>query len=223
MKKIYTMLTAVLLILFLASCGAAVPNEPSESSSAASVIAPQAQEESRVSDTNSSEKTQESSSETSEGQSESPALASQAPPTPEIPAEPQTPPSSAAPVTGDEAATEMNIQLTVNGETFSATLLDNSASRDLYSRLPLTLNFEDYNSIEKIADLSEELDTSDAPGGCDPTVGTLAYYAPWGNLSVFYEDFRQSDGLVPLGELESGIDVFAGQQGDFTVVVEKTG
>lgn len=115
----------------------------------------------------------------------------------------------------------MTIQLTVNGEAFSATLLDNSAGRDLFSRLPLTLTFEDYNSIEKIASLSEELDTSDAPGGCDPTVGTLAYYAPWGNLSVFYEEFRQSNGLVPLGELESGIDVFAGQQDDFTVTIEK--
>lgn len=52
-------------------------------------------------------------------------------------------------------------------------------------------------------------------------MGTLAYYAPWGNLSVFYEEFRQSNGLVPLGELESGIDVFAGQQEDFTVTIEK--
>lgn len=74
MKKTYTMLMAVLLILSLASCGAAVPNEPSESSSAAPVIAPQAQEESRVSESSSGEEPGESSSETSEGQSDPPRL-----------------------------------------------------------------------------------------------------------------------------------------------------
>ena len=36
--------------------------------------------------------------------------------------------------------------------------------------------------------------------------GTLALYAPWGNLSVFYKPFRESRGLVPLGRFVEGAD-----------------
>ena len=32
----------------------------------------------------------------------------------------------------------------------------------------------------------------------------MALYAPWGNLAIYYRDFRYSDGLVRLGALELG-------------------
>lgn len=99
-------------------------------------------------------------------------------------------------------------------------LEDNSASRDLVSLLPLTLTFEDYNSIEKISMLSRKLNTKDAPQSCDPDVGTFAYYAPWGNLSIFYRDFRHSPNLIPLGQFESGIEAMGKQDHDFEVRLE---
>lgn len=77
------------------------------------------------------------------------------------------------------------LQLSVEGGSLTLTLEDNSAARSLLSQLPLTLTFEDYNGTEKISYLPEELDLSDAPASCDPDVGTLAYYAPWGNLCIF--------------------------------------
>lgn len=104
-----------------------------------------------------------------------------------------------------------------------ATLYDNSVSRDLLSRLPLTLEFSDYNRTEKIARLSPGSpgwDTSDAPDSCDPAPGDLTMYAPWGNLAVFYRDYGHSPGLVPLGKLDSeGLELFASQTGNFTVEI----
>ena len=70
-----------------------------------------------------------------------------------------------------------------------ATLNDNSVSRDLLSRLPLTLEFSDYNRTEKIARLppdSPGWDTSNAPDSCDPAPGDLTMYAPWGNLGDWF-------------------------------------
>jgi hypothetical protein len=75
--------------------------------------------------------------------------------------------------------------------------------------LPLSLSLEDYASTEKISDLPKRLSTDSAPPGFDPSVGDIAYYAPWGNLAIFYRDFGYSKGLVSLGRLASGADIFA--------------
>ena len=115
------------------------------------------------------------------------------------------------------------LSFTVGGETVYAALYDNSVARDLVSRLPLTLEFSDYNGTEKIAylpDGSEDWDLSDAPTSCTPSAGDIAMYAPWGNLAVFYRDFRLSNGLVPVGKLDDGaIELFAAQDGNFTVTI----
>ncbi len=88
--------------------------------------------------------------------------------------------------------------------------------------LPLTLSFEDYNGVEKIAYSAEALDTSDAPGSCDPDIGTLALYAPWGNLSIFYQDFRFSEGLVPLGAIDGYLTPLRARQEAFILTMEKS-
>ena len=110
--------------------------------------------------------------------------------------------------------------LSVEGGSFTVVLEDHSAARSLLAQLPLTLAFEDYNGTEKIAYLPEALDLSDGPDGCDPEVGTLAYYAPWGNLCIFYRDFRYSDGLVPLGRLEGETEGLASLEEDFNAVLQ---
>ena len=89
-------------------------------------------------------------------------------------------------------------------QTIIADLKDNPSSRDLVAQLPLTLNFEDYHATEKIAYPPRKLVTQDAPEGFDPSVGTIAYYAPWGNLALFYEDFGYSKSLVNYGSVISG-------------------
>mgnify|MGYP001623241761 FL=1 len=85
-------------------------------------------------------------------------------------------------------------------------LEDNSATQDLISRLPMAMQFEDYNNTEKIYYLDKELDLSDINPGCTPLRGTLAYYVPWGNLCFFYHNFDYSDDLVPLGKVSEGLE-----------------
>ena len=115
----------------------------------------------------------------------------------------------------------MRIRLTVGGEVLYVDLEDNSAANALLEQLPLTLTFEDFNGTEKIAYPDEALDTSDAPASCTPAAGTLAYYMPWGNLCIFYRDFRESSGLVPLGKTDGDLEIFSRQTGNFTVLIEK--
>lgn len=97
------------------------------------------------------------------------------------------------------------VYLTFGNETVTAQLYDNTTSRDLISRLPLTLSFSDFNNTEKIAYLpsgSAALDTSDAPQTFTPAAGDLAVYIPWGNISLFYKAFRASSGLAPFGKID---------------------
>ena len=117
--------------------------------------------------------------------------------------------------------TERKLKMTVNGQEVAITLYDTPAANALYDMLPLDLNFEDFNGIEKISYLSQELPTEGEPDGCDPDVGDLCLYAPWGNLSIFYQDFRYSDSLIMLGHIDSGMDVISEMEEDFSVILEK--
>lgn len=104
-------------------------------------------------------------------------------------------------------AETMKIRITVAaGRSVTATLAPNATARDFASLLPLSLTLKDYASTEKVADLPRRLTTDGAPDGFDPSAGDVAYYAPWGNLAIFYKDFQYSPGLVRLGVLEGGVE-----------------
>jgi hypothetical protein len=109
--------------------------------------------------------------------------------------------------TVSEAQT-MKIRLKVGDAVLTATLIDSATVRDFVSLLPLTLTLKDYAGTEKVSDLPKRLSTEGAPSGSDPSVGDITYYAPWGNLAIFYRDFGYSSGLVILGKIDSGIEVF---------------
>ena len=103
---------------------------------------------------------------------------------------------------GGVRAAEPTVTLSINGSTLSATLEDSPAGHEFFAMLPLSLPLQDFNGTEKISDLPQRLSGRDAPEGCTPTAGDLAWYAPWGNLAVFYRDFSWSRGLVPLGRIQ---------------------
>ena len=121
---------------------------------------------------------------------------------------PAAKPSLAPAVLLDEAST-VQINIRLEGRIIPATLNDSKAAQDFASLLPLSLTLEDYNFTEKISDLPRRLSTDGAPPGFDPSVGDIAYYAPWGNLAIFYRDFQYSRGLVSLGKLASDPEIFA--------------
>jgi hypothetical protein len=119
----------------------------------------------------------------------------------------EAPPSSSpsttfAPTTG--SATAVNIRLTVEGRVVNASLNDSAAARDFATLLPLTLKLSDFHESERIADLPRRLSTTGAPESADPQAGDLAFYAPWGNLAIYYRDAPPASGVVILGHLADG-------------------
>ena len=95
-------------------------------------------------------------------------------------------------------------------------LNDSPAAQSLLSQLPLTVEVEDFSTNEKVFYPPQELDTSDTPlaeGGA----GTLAYYAPWGDVVLFYDSFSANGSLYELGEAVSGAEDISQMTGTITV------
>src|SRR5437879_2466511 len=107
--------------------------------------------------------------------------------------------------TVEERTSTMKIRLTINGKAINATLVDNATAKDFLTLLPMTLTLEDYAATEKISYLPRKLSTAGAPAGSDPSVGDVTYYAPWGNLAIFYRESRYARRLIQLVRIESGV------------------
>ena len=126
----------------------------------------------------------------------------------------------ASPAAARQDGESLRVRLSFDGGEAIVQLDAHPASRDFYAMLPLRLTLEDYNTTEKIGYLPKKLQTKGSPSSCDPAAGTFAYYAPWGNLAIFYRDFRHSEGLVPLGRIISGMQHLAGIPDDVPVQME---
>lgn len=100
-----------------------------------------------------------------------------------------------------------NIKIITGDKIISAVLENNSTVRDLISMLPLEVELKDYAGTEKITYLPGKLSVKDAPSGCDPSIGDITYYAPWGNIAIFYKDFGYAEGLIKLGKITGGIEL----------------
>lgn len=123
-------------------------------------------------------------------------------------------------ISQSQEAKQVRVKFTFDGKEAIAELEDNSTSRDFLQSMPMTLHFKDYNETEKIADPPKKLSKENAPDGFVPEPGDLAVYGPWGNVSVFYKDFRYSKGLIPMGHFISGLENLAGMNGEFDAKVE---
>ncbi|MFT2215685.1 cyclophilin-like fold protein [Rhizobium giardinii] len=113
---------------------------------------------------------------------------------------------------------DIRIRMTFNKLTLTAMLYDNPSARDFASMLPLDLKIEDYGRNEKIVYLPRQLtEESSGPFG-DERPGDLCYFKPWGNLALFYADYRW-DGLIRLGLFEDGFDPLL-VRGEYPVRIE---
>ncbi|MFE0774256.1 cyclophilin-like fold protein [Streptomyces sp. NPDC058861] len=137
-----------------------------------------------------------------------------------VPASGQSSASASPSPSGSDRSTPVDIRVTLDGRPVDATLNDSPAARDFAGLLPLTLGLEDFHSTERVADLPRELNTDGAPAPVAAEAGDIAYYAPWGNLALFYEDGpAPSADLLVLGHL----DVSADQLGRATrITIEAT-
>lgn len=117
----------------------------------------------------------------------------------------------------EESTVETNqISVTCGDTQVVYELNDSPAAQSLLSQLPLTVEVEDFSTNEKVFYPPQELDTSDTPlaeGGA----GTLAYYAPWGDVVLFYDSFSANGSLYELGEAVSGVENIGQMSGTITV------
>ncbi|WP_157153985.1 cyclophilin-like fold protein [Brachyspira murdochii] len=115
------------------------------------------------------------------------------------------------------------VKLIFNDNEIYALITNSNAGNDFLSLLPMNLKMEDFNGTEKISYLSKKLNTQNEPDGITPKAGDITYYAPWGNLAIFYKNFRYSNNLIYLGKFEniSDISKLSNIKGDFEIRIEK--
>lgn len=95
-------------------------------------------------------------------------------------------------------------------------LNDSQAARELYAQLPLSMEVEPYSNNEMTFYPPEKLVVEDAPlsGGA---VGSLSYYAPWGDVVMFYAPCSPNGSLYELGTAVSGADNISKLSGTITI------
>lgn len=105
---------------------------------------------------------------------------------------------------------------TTNNQTIEIELNNSPAANDLYNQLPLSIDLEDYSTNEKIFYPPNKLNTESTPKAT-PKIGTLAYYEPWGDVVIFYDNFRANNDLYELGHVISGEDIVSELSGTVTI------
>lgn len=116
---------------------------------------------------------------------------------------------------------ETPIRIIVDGRTIEGTLSDNAAAASLIDQLPLTLTFEDFNSVEKTGRLPEALSMEGMPDGDDPEIGDIGYYLPDRVLVLYYGDVGHWNGIARLGRFDADPSVIEGLPDGASVTIEE--
>ena len=85
-----------------------------------------------------------------------------------------------------------------------------------------TLTFDDFNHVEKVAELPRPLTMDGVPAGDDPEVNDIGYYAPSRSLVFYYGDVGYWNGIVRIGRLaEPDMKLLKRQPDGFQVTIEQ--
>ncbi len=99
------------------------------------------------------------------------------------------------------------MQVTDGTHAVTVELNDSEAAKALYAMLPFEIEVEDYADNEKIFYPREKLPLGDTPHAkAAEGPGTLAYFAPWGDVVFFFGSFREHSGLYSLGRVTAGAE-----------------
>ncbi len=107
---------------------------------------------------------------------------------------------------------EMKISIVSNGNTTVFKLNNSQAPKELFAQLPMSIEVENFGNNEKIFYPPQKLSTNNTPVA-NAKNGTLAYYAPWGDVVMFYKDFGSASGLYELGYVVSGLEYISQMSG----------
>ena len=95
----------------------------------------------------------------------------------------------------------MKINLTINGNNFTATLEDNETTRELLNRLPLELNMSELNGNEKYYYFDDSLPTNSYRPGNISTGDIMLYGSDC--LVIFYENFDTPYSYTRIGKIDN--------------------
>lgn len=111
------------------------------------------------------------------------------------------------------------IRITVNSQTFTATLLDNNSAKAFKKMLPFTINMSELNGNEKYYDFPNNLPTNSSYPGTIKNGDLMLYGAK--TLVLFYQSFSTSYSYTKLGTIDdaSGLASALGS-GNATVTFE---
>ncbi len=130
--------------------------------------------------------------------------------------------SNSEPLYTQEGNTKMKVKMSFNNNEVIINMYDNPASEQVIALLPAEFQFSDFAGEEKITNFSKPLSLDNAPRGMVATAGKMFIYAPWGNMGIFYKDHGHTmdKSLIPLGEVESGLEYLRSQKSDFKARLE---
>lgn len=129
-------------------------------------------------------------------------------------------PMTTAPVDPTARDDSTAIRIVVNDQVVTGVLWNNATSRSLIDQLPLTLTFEDLNRVEKIGRIPRPLSMDGMPEGDDPEPDEIGYYAPSGDLVLYYGDVGYWPGIARIGQFTSDLAPVHDRDEDFTATIE---
>ena len=92
------------------------------------------------------------------------------------------------------------MNITLNGQTFTAILVNTPTADALQQQLPLTLNLRDYNRNEKVGPLPQTLPANDEAVGYIEAGDILLWQGD--SLVIFYESFATPYRYTRLGKID---------------------
>lgn len=117
-----------------------------------------------------------------------------------------------------ETVKDMKLKITVGDKVLTATLYDNAATRELISRLPLTLPMEDLYEREVVYHFDKALPVEQEKRGAYE-VGDISYWSPRKSFVIFYKQNGEIINLQKIGRLDSSVEIFE-KTGDVEVKFE---
>lgn len=130
--------------------------------------------------------------------------------------------SNSEPLYAQEGRIKIKVKMSFNNNEVIINMYDNPASKQIIALLPAEFQFSDFAEEEKITNFPKPLSLNNAPRGMVATAGKMFIYAPWGNMGIFYKDHGHTmdKNLIPLGEVESGLEYLKSQKTDFKAKLE---
>ena len=130
--------------------------------------------------------------------------------------------SNSEPLYAQEGRIKIKVKMSFNNNEVIINMYDNPASKQVIALLPAEFQFSDFAGEEKVTNFPKPLSLDSAPRGMVATAGKMFIYAPWGNMGIFYKDHGHTmdKSLIPLGEVESGLEYLKSQKTDFKAKLE---